>query len=360
MILYLLTNLANGKVYVGQTIHTVDHRWKAHQSVAKTCRKKGRLYAAIRKYGAASFRVEEIAKVQDLALLSIYEQRVIEIMESTNPAFGYNMTNGGEQWIPNTEQREAISARMKGNKHAVGSKWTEEHRRNQSERLKALPPIALGIPKSMETRRRMSESGKRRMQSLVLRTLTQQMGHANKGRKHTETAKANMAQSHVGGKRSPETKQKMSEARKRWWEKQSALGEIQMFKKLLASLTLISLLAVPVYCGYRDQMDLAKDPIFIQRVKMAMIQSAVTISNEATNTVNHANRAALARTVLNGPDGWAMIFAVGVAADSINFPASITRDGSGNILTINGATAGADAGMDGRILNLWNAYAGQP
>ena len=133
-----------------------------------------------------------------------------------------------------------------------------------------------------------------------------------------------------------------------------------MFKKLAATLTLIVLLVVPAFGNYRDQMDLAKDAIFVQRVKMAMIQTAVTVSNESTGVSNHANRIALARTVLNGPDGWAQIFAVGVAADSINFPASITRDGSGNILTINGATAGADAGMDGRILNLWDAYAGKP
>jgi hypothetical protein len=130
-----------------------------------------------------------------------------------------------------------------------------------------------------------------------------------------------------------------------------------MLKKLLASLTLILLFAVSSFAGnYRDQMNLAKDSIFIQRVKMAAINTAVTVQAEVGTTPNHAARSALARTVLNGPDGWAIIFAVGVANDAINFPAIITYDGSGNILTSNGATAGADAGMDGRLLNIWNAY----
>lgn len=108
--------------------------------------------------------------------------------------------------------------------------------------------------------------------------------------------------------------------------------------------------------NYRDQMNLAKDPIFIQRVKMAAVNTAITVQAESTGTANHAARSALARTVLMGPDGWATIFAVGVANDAINFPATITYDGSGNITSSNGAASGVDAGMDGRLLNIWNSY----
>lgn len=106
--------------------------------------------------------------------------------------------------------------------------------------------------------------------------------------------------------------------------------------------------------SYRDQMDLAQDHIFIQRVKNAMINSATTIFNESGGTANHIQRAAFARSVMNAPDQYAPIIAVAVAADAINFPATITRDGAGNVTSA--TTTGIDAGIDGRVNNVWNSY----
>jgi hypothetical protein len=107
---------------------------------------------------------------------------------------------------------------------------------------------------------------------------------------------------------------------------------------------------------YRDQMDLAKDPAFIQRVKMALVNSANTIYNEAGGTANHIQRAAFARQVLNNPDMYAPIMAVTCAADGVNFPAVITRDASGNVLTSNGSSSGVDNGLDGKILAVWSSF----
>lgn len=48
--IYLITNTANGKYYVGQTIKDSDSRWKDHiRSLQRNFCPK--LYAAIRKYG---------------------------------------------------------------------------------------------------------------------------------------------------------------------------------------------------------------------------------------------------------------------------------------------------------------------
>jgi len=135
---------------------------------------------------------------------------------------------------------------------------------------------------------------------------------------------------------------------------------IRLIKQFIVAVLLVASSTTTIFANYRDQMDLAKDAIFVQRVKLAMINTAITVSNESTGTANHAARTMLAKACLNSPDSWAQIFAVGVAADSINFPAVITRDGQGNITGSNGATAGVDAGIDGRLLNIWNNYAGLP
>lgn len=131
-------------------------------------------------------------------------------------------------------------------------------------------------------------------------------------------------------------------------------------RKTLTSLALILLVTVSGFANYRDQMDLAQDRVFVQRVKLAMINTAITVSNESTGTTNHINRTAFAKACLNYPDQYAQLLAAGVAADAINFPATITRDGAGNVTSTNGATSGADAGIDGRLLNIWNNYAGLP
>lgn len=47
MIIYLLTNRANGKYYVGQTVQALRDRLKQHEIDSK--RKNGPLQAAIRK-----------------------------------------------------------------------------------------------------------------------------------------------------------------------------------------------------------------------------------------------------------------------------------------------------------------------
>ena len=53
--LYCHTNRVNGKCYVGQTVDTMDERWREHLSAAKANRGSPALGAAIRKYGADVF-----------------------------------------------------------------------------------------------------------------------------------------------------------------------------------------------------------------------------------------------------------------------------------------------------------------
>jgi group I intron endonuclease len=55
--IYKITNVINGKVYIGQTIQKrASSRWHVHKSLSKY--KEEYLYRAIRKYGLENFKFE--------------------------------------------------------------------------------------------------------------------------------------------------------------------------------------------------------------------------------------------------------------------------------------------------------------
>ena len=92
-IVYLLTNLENGKHYVGKTKGTLDKRWYKHVQEAK----KGcpfALHCAIRKYGSNSFRREVLVEyaTEEEALRA--ESLWIEKFQAFGPK-GYNLSEGG-------------------------------------------------------------------------------------------------------------------------------------------------------------------------------------------------------------------------------------------------------------------------
>lgn len=92
--IYKVTNLINGKVYIGQTIQTVQNRWYRH------CGKSGISQAelnthfkrAILKYGKDNFKIEIIEDC-DSSLLNEREKYYISYFDSYNS--GYNSTLGG-------------------------------------------------------------------------------------------------------------------------------------------------------------------------------------------------------------------------------------------------------------------------
>lgn len=92
MIVYCITNIANGKKYIGMTGRTLDERWNSHCSSSRNG-SPFRFHSAIRKYGETSF-IKEIL-VDDL---NIQECRTIEeetIKEHNTLVHGYNAKPGG-------------------------------------------------------------------------------------------------------------------------------------------------------------------------------------------------------------------------------------------------------------------------
>ena len=91
-LIYKITNLVNGKIYIGQTRNSLEHRWKEHiwhYNPSMLIRK------AIKKYGKNSFSIEKIAEANSRAELDMLEKHHIKEAPSLSP-IGYNIKEGGE------------------------------------------------------------------------------------------------------------------------------------------------------------------------------------------------------------------------------------------------------------------------
>jgi group I intron endonuclease len=93
--IYLITNLINGKLYVGQTVYTVELRFSKHVRTANLGSELA-LCRAIRKYGAENFKIETIEVTFETELDN---REIFWIKELNSLCFGgglgYNMTTGG-------------------------------------------------------------------------------------------------------------------------------------------------------------------------------------------------------------------------------------------------------------------------
>lgn len=92
--IYCITNLINGKQYIGKTTYSVTKRFQEHcrDSKKERCEKRP-LYNAMNKYGIENFIVEELCEC-DNEELSSYEIQYIEKYNTYSK--GYNATKGGD------------------------------------------------------------------------------------------------------------------------------------------------------------------------------------------------------------------------------------------------------------------------
>jgi group I intron endonuclease len=95
MVVYLLHNRVNGKVYVGKTVQPVADRWSVHKSDARIGT-SGYLQNAIRKHGPAAFDVEVLCIADSEDQLNFMEKFFIALYRSNQREFGYNLTAGGD------------------------------------------------------------------------------------------------------------------------------------------------------------------------------------------------------------------------------------------------------------------------
>lgn len=143
MVIYKIVNKLNGKMYIGQTIHSLECRKKRHLRALKDGN-NNHLYQAIRKYGLDNFEFSVICEVFDKKILNELETYYIKKFDTIKN--GYNMVDGGnnnlmfidsikqkhKSKMQSQETRDKISKSMK--LYRARHPFTEEHRRKLSEK----------------------------------------------------------------------------------------------------------------------------------------------------------------------------------------------------------------------------------
>lgn len=127
---YVIRNLKNEMVYVGQTKNPKGRK-TGHFSLARRGDNRY-LYRAIRKHGAENFTFEVLEECTDETICD-RERFWITYFDSFNPEKGYNLTSGGEglrDYHPSPETLAKIRAARA--KQVI----TQEHRQRISEGLR--------------------------------------------------------------------------------------------------------------------------------------------------------------------------------------------------------------------------------
>lgn len=182
-LIYKVTNLINGKIYIGQTHFRNDDYLGSGIIIS----------SAIAKYGKNNFKKEYIDNANTQTELDEKEKFWIKELNSQDKNIGYNIADGGwNDFTMNDEIKEKISNTLKGkyvgeNAFRYGLKLSDEHK-------KAISIANKGKTLSDEHRNKISK--------------------ANTGKSMPEHVKKIISDCHKGTKLSDEHKQKISESGK--------------------------------------------------------------------------------------------------------------------------------------------------
>jgi len=135
-IIYKVTNIVNGKIYIGQTINTLEYRKHGHEKKSRSKKNISTCFhKAIKKYTPENFKWEILEYCNSKDELDEMEFHYIKQYNSFNPN-GYNMTFGGEGTIGRAcaqETKDKISASK------VGKLLSEEHKQVLSDMRRGVP-----------------------------------------------------------------------------------------------------------------------------------------------------------------------------------------------------------------------------
>lgn len=130
MYIYKIINNKTNKIYVGQTKHPIEKRWKEHIHAYKygvkykKHIKNSAIYSAMRKYELTSFQIIEIEKCNNIDELNQREIYWIKELNTLSPN-GYNLTTGGERPSYSPEVIEKL--RIAGKRNAKTTPELLEH-----------------------------------------------------------------------------------------------------------------------------------------------------------------------------------------------------------------------------------------
>lgn len=113
-IIYKIQNKLDGKIYIGQTVLSLDERIKRH---AGNKYNNSYIASAIIKYGIDAFNISELCEAFSADELNDKEQFFIEKFQSLSTQYGYNLKTSGSQPRNNSDIIEKCRIKQIGRKH---------------------------------------------------------------------------------------------------------------------------------------------------------------------------------------------------------------------------------------------------
>lgn len=238
MIIYKITNLLNNKVYIGQTIKSIQKRFSVHCINFKGS--KSIIRQSILKNGKENFRIELIETCISRDQMNEREIYWISFYNSISPN-GYNITVGGggvsiassiKATRPKTNvgRKQTLESNIKRSKTLTGQIRTKQQCINISKSLK-------NKAKSEEHKKNLSISMKGRVawNKGIKATPSQIEKNRNKslGKKQSAETVAKRVAKIKGLKRTQEQKDRLSEAQrgKNTWIKGIVRGPLSQERK---------------------------------------------------------------------------------------------------------------------------------
>ena len=179
--------LPSGKAYIGQTVHSFTKRKANHKWYALHRNSRIPFHAAIRKHGAENVKWEIIARADNIAALNAAESAAIAEHNTLLPN-GYNACTGGENSVHNAGTRAKIAVKAKARFAAM----TDEEKAEWAAKMHTAA-AQKGVPKSAETRAKMSAAAKARCTPEWRAKVRAKLRTANLGKTRSAETKAKIA-----------------------------------------------------------------------------------------------------------------------------------------------------------------------
>ena len=190
MIIYKIVNNINGKIYIGQTKHSLSKRIAGHIKDNSTPVQK-----ALNKYGLESFTIFVIDHADSKAVIDEKERYWIRVLKSNQRAYGYNMTAGGDGLVnPSKKVRSKISNTLKEHykthEHTSGFSG-HSHKESSKKKMSETLKVTMNLP---EVKAKMSASAPKTKSEEHKRKI----GDANRGNKRPDLVEYNRTHDRTG------------------------------------------------------------------------------------------------------------------------------------------------------------------